>query len=273
MGDTSHTHECCGHHEHEDGCCGHHHGEGCGHHHNHEEGCCGHHHHGHEDGCCEHHHGHEEGCCGKGCGHHHDQIGIFRVGPLETNCYIYVSGNECMVVDPGASGSEIALQLHDLNLKYIVATHGHADHVGGVKALKLAAGGTYRINQKDAERACHAAEHDAAYDNAPQPDGFLAEGDTLEFGTALFHVMETPGHTPGGICLVGDGTAKGAVFVGDTLFKGSVGRTDLDGGDLEALTRSLQRLKCELDPTSLILSGHGEQTEFAQELKENPFLA
>ena len=178
-----------------------------------------------------------------------------------------------MVVDPGASGSEIALQLHDLNLKYIVATHGHADHVGGVKALKLAAGGTYRINQKDAELACHAAEHDADYDNAPQPDGFLAEGDTLEVGTALFHVMETPGHTPGGICLVGDGTAKGAVFVGDTLFKGSVGRTDLDGGDSEVLARSLQRLKCDLDPTSLILSGHGEQTEFAQELKENPFLA
>ncbi len=67
--------------------------------------------------------------------------------------------------------------------------------------------------------------------------------------------------------------AKGAVFVGDTLFKGSVGRTDLDGGDSEVLAHSLQRLKCELDPTSLILSGHGEQTEFAQELKENPFLA
>ena len=149
MGDTSHTHECREHHEHEENCCGHH-GEGCGHHHG--EGC--NHHHNHEEGCCEHHHqGCGEGCCGKGCGHHHDQIGIFRVGPLETNCYIYVSGNECMVIDPGASGSEIALQLHDLNLKYIVATHGHADHGGGVKALKLAAGGTYRINQKDAERA------------------------------------------------------------------------------------------------------------------------
>lgn len=95
MGDTSHTHECREHHEHEENCCGHH-GEGCGHHHG--EGC--NHHHNHEEGCCEHHHqGCGEGCCGKGCGHHHDQIGIFRVGPLETNCYIYVSGNECMVID------------------------------------------------------------------------------------------------------------------------------------------------------------------------------
>ncbi len=251
------------------GCCGGHEEHG----HREEHECCGGHE-GHEGSCCggheEHHHG--GGCCG-GCGHHHDRVGVFRVGPLETNCYVYISGDDCMVIDPGASGAKIASQLVGLNLKYIVATHGHADHVGGVKALKLAAGGTYLINQEDDERARHASESNPVYDDAPNPDGYLAEGDTLEIGTATFRVMETPGHTPGGICLVGGGTAKGAVFVGDTLFQGSVGRTDLEGGDATILAVSLYRLTHELDPTSLILPGHGAQTELAQEIEQNPFLS
>ena len=131
---------------------------------NQNEGCsCGHNHeeeHGH-GGCCG-HHGHG------GCHHAKDQIGVFKVGPLETNCYIYVSGNECMIIDAGASGAEIAAQLLNLELKYIVATHGHADHVGGVKALKLAVpGAQYLINEADNELAQRAHNSNEIYDDAP----------------------------------------------------------------------------------------------------------
>ncbi|MBS5328354.1 MAG: MBL fold metallo-hydrolase, partial [Atopobium sp.] len=165
---------------------------------NQNEGCsCGGHHHDEEHGhggCCGHHgeHGHGEhghgGCCGHhghgGCHHAKDQIGVFKVGPLETNCYIYVSGNECMIIDAGASGAEIAAQLLNLELKYIVATHGHADHVGGVKALKLAVpGAQYLINEADNELAHRAHNSNEIYDDAPEPDGFLHEGDILSVGT------------------------------------------------------------------------------------------
>ena len=254
---------------------------------NQNEGCsCGGHHHDEEHGhggCCGHHgeHGHGEhghgGCCGHhghgGCNHAKDQIGVFKVGPLETNCYIYVSDNECMIIDAGASGAEIAAQLLNLELKYIVATHGHADHVGGVKALKLAVpGAQYLINEADNELAQRAHNSNEIYDDAPEPDGFLHEGDVLSVGTAQFKIMETPGHTSGGIVLVGEGTATGAVFVGDTLFQGSAGRTDLPGGNFETLKASLNRIKTELDPTSVILSGHGNQTSLEAELATNPFL-
>ena len=176
---------------------------------NQNEGCsCGHNHeeeHGGHGGCCGHHGEHDHGgCCGHhghgGCHHAKDQIGIFKVGPLETNCYIYVSGNECMIIDPGASGAEIAAQLLNLELKYIVATHGHADHVGGVKALKLAVpSAQYLINEADNELAQRAHNSNDIYDDAPEPDGILHEGDVLSVGTAQFKIMETPGHTPGGI--------------------------------------------------------------------------
>lgn len=254
----------------------HNHGNGsCAHHDKNHDECCGHHGHDHGE-CCGHHGNDHDGCCGHhghgGCNHAKDQIGIFKVSPLATNCYIYVSGDECMIVDPGASGAEIAAQLMNLKLKYIVATHGHADHVGGVKALKLAVPtARYLISQADNTLAHEAHTKGEMYDDAPDPDGFLHEGDELTVGTAKFRVMETPGHTPGGLVLVGSGTALGVVFVGDTLFKGSAGRTDLPGGDFEQLQASLERIKVEIDPTSIILSGHGDQTALEIELETNPF--
>jgi len=151
-----------------------------------------------------------------------------------------------MIIDAGASGAEIAAQLLNLELKYIVATHGHADHVGGVKALKLAVpGAQYLINEADNELAQRAHNSNEIYDDAPEPDGFLHEGDVLSVGT---------------------------VFVGDTLFQGSAGRTDLPGGNFETLKASLNRIKTELDPTSIILSGHGNQTSLEAEIATNPFL-
>ena len=109
-------------------------------------------------------------------------------------------------------------------------------------------------------------------DDAPAPDHELSEGDVISVGTATFTVVETPGHTPGGIVLLGGGSAEGVAFVGDTLFPGSHGRTDLDGGDEAAIMASLSRMAKEIAPATTLLCGHGPSTTMAAELTRNPFL-
>ncbi|MGO5211173.1 MBL fold metallo-hydrolase [Parafannyhessea sp. LCP21S3_E6] len=261
---------CCGNHSHQGdgGCCGGH---------DHDGGCCGGGHE-HDGGCCG-GHDHDGGCCGGGCcgADDRDQIAMFVVGPIETNCYAYVSQGECLVVDPGNSGKAIAEHLPpDVTVRYIVATHGHGDHVGGVKALREATGAKYAISARDAELAKHAGEKSElgrSYDdNAPDPDLTLSEGDVLKVGTAEFRVLEMPGHTPGGIVLLGGGSAEHVCFVGDTLFKGSCGRTDLAGGSQEDMARTLARLKREIPAHTNVFCGHGDPTTMEDELAQNPYL-
>lgn len=207
-----------------------------------------------------------------------DVVHVFVVGPIQTNCYAYVSAGEVLVVDPGAVGARIATALAGEKVVCVAATHGHGDHVGGVAALVSATGAPFAISAADAEMAKHAG--DPAYsgsgiaydDDAPEPSRLLAEGNVLAVGTARFRVMETPGHTPGGICLVGEGTAEGIAFVGDTLFPGSCGRTDLAGGDLDAMRCSLARMGREIAPQTVLLCGHGPATTMAEELASNPFV-
>ena len=209
-----------------------------------------------------------------------DQIRCFVVGPIETNCYAYVSGGECLVVDPGASGDLVAEALSDVHVKLVVATHGHHDHVCGVKDLVEATGAMFAVSKADAWRVTQALELSShafgiARDgekNAPEPDVLLSEGDTLEVGMARFRVMETPGHTEGGIVLVGEGSADGYAFVGDTLFPGSHGRTDLLGGDNETILASLARMAAEIPAKTLLFCGHGPATSMARELLSNPFI-
>lgn len=205
-----------------------------------------------------------------------DELRRFVVTPLQTNCYAYVSEGECMVVDPGGSGSQVAEQLADVRVRWVVATHGHGDHVGGVAALVRTTGAPYAIHAADAELARHAGEMSEvgrSYDeNAPDPDRTLAEGDVLKVGSATFTVMETPGHTPGGVVLVGGGSAEGVAFVGDTLFPSSHGRTDLAGGDERAILVSLSRMAREIAPATTLLCGHGPATTMGRELAANPFL-
>ena len=262
---------CCGNHSHQGdaGCCGGH---------DHDGGCCGGGH-DHDGGCCGGGHDHDGGCCGGGCcgADDRDQIAMFVVGPIETNCYAYVSQGECLVVDPGNSGKAIAEHLPpDVTVRYIVATHGHGDHVGGVKALREATGAKYAISARDAELAKHAGEKSElgrSYDdNAPDPDLTLAEGDVLKVGTAEFRVLEAPGHTPGGIVLLGSGSAEHVCFVGDTLFKGSCGRTDLAGGSQETMQKTLARLKREIPAHTNVFCGHGDLTTMEDELAQNPYL-
>lgn len=209
-----------------------------------------------------------------------DEIRCFVVGDLQTNCYAYVSDGACLVVDPGASGARIAEALSDVRVEQVVATHRHHDHVGGVRALVEATGAPWAIGAGDAEGAVQAlalSSHDlidapGELANPPQPDRTLVEGDVLGVGTARFRVVETPGHTPGGIILVGEGSAEGIALVGDTLFAGSCGRCDLLGGSWDAMSRTLERLAGLIAPEVTLLCGHGPTTTMGIELKTNPYL-
>lgn len=209
-----------------------------------------------------------------------DEIRCFVVGDIQTNCYAYVSEGSCMVVDPGASGARIAQALEDVRVEQVVATHRHHDHVGGVRALVAATGAPWAIGALDAEEAVRALElssHDLiptedGVANPPVPDRLLREGDEVRVGSARFAVVETPGHTPGGIILIGKGSAEGIAFVGDTLFAGSCGRTDLYGGSWEQMRATLERLAGLIDSEVTLLCGHGPTTTMARELATNPYL-
>lgn len=209
-----------------------------------------------------------------------DEIRQFVVGNIQTNCYAYISEGACMVVDPGASGARIAQALPDVRIELVVATHRHHDHVGGVKALVEACGAPWAISAADAPRATQALELSSHafgsmlgdVEDPPEPDQLLHEGDELSVGTARFRVIAAPGHTEGGIVLLGQGSAEGICFVGDTLFAGSCGRTDLLGGDHATLMATLDRLCEEIPPETTVLCGHGEATTMVRELATNPWL-
>lgn len=209
-----------------------------------------------------------------------DEIRCFVVGELQTNCYAYVSQGECLVVDPGALGGRIAEALSDVRVTQVAATHRHLDHVGGVRALTQATGAPWCIGAGDADDATRAVQISShvyeenldTVSNPPAADVRLNEGDCVKVGTARFRVIDTPGHTPGGIVLVGEGTAEGVVFVGDTLFAGSCGRTDLEGGNWSQMTKTLERLSTAIPPQATLFCGHGPATTMEHELATNPYL-
>jgi len=213
------------------------------------------------------------------------EMRVFVVGHLQTMCYAVISNQlradgkrPCLVVDPGASGAAIAERLDDVAVELVVATHGHADHVSGVAQLCAATGAPFAMAAPDVERACHARQwtshHAPETTDAPAPDRLLAEGDEVSVGALRFRVIAVPGHTPGGIVLAGvEGSeAEGIAFVGDTLFAGSVGRTDLAGGDQAQLMASLARLVRELPDETILCCGHGDTTTMAHEKATNPYL-
>lgn len=201
-------------------------------------------------------------------------VRTFVVTPIETNCYAVINDGKALVIDPGTAGAEIAQSLTDVHIEAVVATHGHGDHVSGIKAFldsfdyKIPfAVGAY--DEKRLKTAVRASNLGLPYDDdAPKPDVLLKAGDKLAAGQALFEVLHTPGHTEGGIVLYGDDLA----FTGDTLFKGSAGRTDFPGGDSATLKKSLEHLKKKLAPDTLVFPGHGPKTTMEEELHTNPFL-
>jgi hydroxyacylglutathione hydrolase len=202
----------------------------------------------------------------------------FPVGPLRCNCTILGDEDtrEAIVVDPGDNIPEILsrLQKHGLTLRQIVITHAHIDHVGGAALLKKATGAPVFLNQQDlgllGMMHVQAGWVGISTPEVAPPDASADDGLTVGLATLPAEVLHTPGHTPGSICLYFPG--QQLLLAGDTLFAGSIGRTDLPGGDGRQILRSLRdRLLVLPDPTR-VLPGHGMETTIGEERQSNPFL-
>ena len=198
-----------------------------------------------------------------------------EVGPFASNCYIIgsESNKEGVIIDPGADTKEILKNVNKLglNIKFIVLTHGHIDHTGALKEIKDATGAEVAIHADEAESLQDrslAAMFGLSYSPPPPPDRLLQGGDSLDIGDLHFQVLHTPGHSPGCICLLGEGV----VFSGDTLFNYGIGRTDLPGGNYSQLMDSIHTKLMVLPDGTVVYPGHGPETTIGAERQGNPFL-
>ena len=199
-----------------------------------------------------------------------------EVGPLAVNCYLV--GDEAsrvgMIIDPGAESAAIMkrVKVLGLGIKFIVLTHAHFDHIGALKELKEATKAEIAIHTDDAQSLPLGNTLGAAFGFSfpppPAPDRLLNDGDSLDLGKQRFLVLHTPGHTPGGICLLGEGV----VFTGDTLFNAGIGRTDLPGGNSDELMNSITTELMVLADDTTVYPGHGPKSTIGQERRHNPFL-
>jgi hydroxyacylglutathione hydrolase len=212
---------------------------------------------------------------------------ILPVGMLQCNCSIIgdPETREALVVDPGDEAGRILelLAKHALTVKAIVSTHAHIDHVGGLRKMQQATGAPVLMHGDDMELYRH-LDVQAAWIGMRTPDPasvdkFLREGDTLRWGPFEASVLHTPGHTPGSISLylapqpqTKAGAEAGRLLAGDTLFAGSIGRTDLWGGSLQQILRSIHQKLLILPDETIVYPGHGAATTIGEERASNPFL-
>lgn len=192
------------------------------------------------------------------------------VGDLGTNCYlVYDERKNAVVIDPGAEPKRllVLIQGDELRVQALMLTHVHFDHIQAVKELQAATGAPLLVHEADVP-----ALTDPTLSLVQTPyelvaDRVLSDGDTVEVGDLTFTVLHTPGHTRGSVCY----RCGNTLFAGDTLFAGSIGRTDFIGGDFFAMRQSLVRLATLPDDTR-VASGHGEETTIGCEKRSNPFM-
>ncbi len=202
----------------------------------------------------------------------------FPVGPLRCNCTILGDEvtHEAIVVDPGDNIPEILsrLEKHGLTLRQIIITHAHIDHIGGAALLKKATGAPVFLNQKDLGllnmMEIQAGWLGVATPEVAPPDASAEDGLAIGLSSLPAEVLHTPGHTPGSICLLFP--EQHLLLAGDTLFAGSIGRTDLPGGDGRQILRSLRDRLLVLPDATRVLPGHGAETTIGEERQSNPFL-
>jgi len=202
------------------------------------------------------------------------------VGLLQCNCSILgdEATGEAIVVDPGDEAERIAAELarHGLTVKHILHTHAHIDHIGGSAEFKRRCGGDARLHRGDQWLYEHLDMQGTMLGlpsvEAVALDAHLEEGDRLEFGGQALEVVHTPGHTPGSCTFVLRAAGRQIAFAGDTLFAGSIGRTDLPGGDTERILQSLRHKLMELDDDTEVVTGHGPGTTIGVERHSNPFI-
>jgi len=203
---------------------------------------------------------------------------ILPVGMLQCNCSVFgdEQTREALVIDPGDNVPEIVaiLERHGLKLKMIVITHAHIDHIGGAQKLKAATGAPVLMNSNDSELYAH-IDVQAMWLGMDDPevveiDSSMADGDTLRVGAVEFSVLHTPGHTRGSVSLWIPAEKK--VAAGDTLFRDSIGRTDLPGGDSRQILISIREKLLPLPEDTIVIPGHGEATTIGREKELNYFL-
>ena len=209
-------------------------------------------------------------------------IEVSAVGPFFKNGYLLgcEESRDAVIVDPGDEIEELLdiAGRRSLAIRYLLITHGHVDHVSGVKRAKDATGAPIGLHRADQFLYDAAVRQGATFgyqiDAPPPPDFYYDLAVPLGFGSYEVHVHHTPGHSPGGVCLqVGRPGEQGKqLFVGDTLFAGSIGRTDLPGGDYEALLNSIRTTLFAFGDDAVVYAGHGPETTIGDERRNNPFL-
>ena len=199
------------------------------------------------------------------------------VGVFAENCWVIGSRRtrEAIVIDPGAQPEEILALAKDmgLNVKVIANSHAHLDHIMGVRGIQQATGAKFLLHQGDLEIARGAAQAAArlmgeTIEPPPDPDAFLKDGDEVEVEGVKLKVIHTPGHTQGSVAFY----TEGMLFSGDTLFRGSIGRTDLPGGDFDQEIASIVDRLLALPDDTVVLPGHMEETRIGHERQTNPFV-
>lgn len=204
-------------------------------------------------------------------------VACVTVGLFEENCYLYAcpETREAVIIDPGDEPEKILETIQELKLvpKYIINTHGHIDHICAIDAISEVYPVPLAIHPADVPLYTDKLTAQQYGLTAPlvkrKPDILLHEGDKISFGTLTLDVIHTPGHTPGGICLI---SQPYCVFSGDTLFYRSIGRTDLAGGSYEQIEQSIRNKLYTLEDDLVVFPGHGQPTTIIEEKIENPFV-